>query len=178
MEQNYIEKEKNLLQKLKETNYAAFDGDRDDALNFVTDRLQTFPNYVNSVITEQMTIPMIRFRVDDPEQQGQMRMQIDRNRRICHDAAIDSVNQLNRISVLHGLPVFADIDTKDRTAVQDFCGEYVNQVYNNGIHGGMYESVKNRDREYDRSQISKRVAMIDAKCDIPYHHNETDYQLE
>lgn len=159
--QTYMEKQKNLLAKLQEANYAPYEGDKDEALNHIGQMLTGFTDYVNVVIREQVMTPIWRQRCEPEELKDNIEA-IDRQRRITHDACIANVNVLNRISGMVGLPPFADIDTSDRYAVADFIGDYVNEVFNGGIHGGMDAAVKDRHQDYDRKAVTDRVKDFEA----------------
>ena len=79
-----------------------------------------------------------------------------------HNCAIDSVNILNRMSKKFGLPPFADINTEQREEVADFCGAFVNQVYNKGIgkdrlFGNMHQATAGREVEYSTEQHSREI---------------------
>lgn len=161
----YIEKEKALLAAMKERGYqAVFDGSRDDALDTVEEQMGKFTGYVNVVIREQVMGPIWRDRCE-PEDLRERIMAIDRERRIAHNAAIDAVNILNRLSKAYGVAPFADIDTDDRHAVADMVGDYVAEVYSRGTgkdaRGGMDGATYGRNEEYDRKKIRERMEMIE-----------------
>ena len=157
---NYIEKEKAIIAKLAESKYELFDGDRDEALDFVASNLSKFTDYTNVVIREQVMQPIWRIRCE--------REDFIAN----HNAAIDAVNILNRTSKMLGLPPFAEVDTNNRYAVADFCGTYVNQVYNQGIGNTTIADVtKNRQVDYDTE--SHRRELLLASEDIPQAPDES-----
>lgn len=157
----FIQKEEALLRRLRETNYDLFDGDVDMAHKMLEDRLTIFPQYANVIIREQVMMPIWRNRCE-PEEFRQNCMDIDRQRKHTHDAAIDSVNILNRMSKALGLEPYADVDTNDRYAVADFIGNFVNEVYNDGIKGGIDTAVKEKTADYDTKKVGERLRRLDA----------------
>lgn len=160
---DYLEKEQRIIQKLHDTNYALFDGDKDDAFDTLDSAFRAFPDYVNIVVQEQTMMPIWRARLE-PEEFREHVTEIDRRRKNTHDVAIDSVNMMNRFSKALGLEPFAEVNTNDRHAVAEFVGQYVNQVYNHGI-GGFDEAVKQAQRSgYARSR-QDRLREIDAALD-------------
>lgn len=128
---SYLEKEIKILQKLKAQDYAAFSGNKDRALNFVSQKLQSFPDYMDIVIRQQTMIPIWKARYDGPEFRERCQ-DIDRSRRLTHDNAISSINGLNRLCKKLELEPFSTVDTTDRYAVADMIQDYTNEIYNAG----------------------------------------------
>lgn len=153
---NLIEKQNELLLKLHDTNYEIFDGNKDEALDFVGDSLMSFPNYANVVIREQIMTPIWRNRCDGEEFRENVE-RIDRQRRDAHDCAIDSINMLNRLNERLGLEPMFDVDTTDRHAVAECVGKYVNELYNNGIGNGFDDAVYEKTNEYDSKKVTQRL---------------------
>lgn len=145
----YLEKEQAILSKLQAENYASFDGDKEEAFDFLGARLDAFPAYVNAVVRMETMMPIWRARYDTQEFQDSVQ-RIDTERKHAHDAAIASVNILNRMSKSLGLEPFAEVDTNDRHAVAEMVGNYVNEVYNHGI-GGFDQAVKDKQRDNSRT---------------------------
>lgn len=137
----FIEKERALLTRLRETDYGAFD-DAEEAFEYVEKRLMSFPRYVN-IVTEEMIKTEIWNRRYEGQELRDKKMDIDGKRRILHNSAIDSINRLNRLSESLGLGVFADVDTEDRHAVAEYAGQVVNIVYNEGIGNAPGKSFDN-----------------------------------
>lgn len=159
---SFVKKEAELLQKMQENGYKQFGGDKDKALEFVGSRLQAFPDYANIVIREQVMIPIWRARFEGQEFRDHVQ-DMDRQRRSAHDSAIMSVNIMNRMCQNHGLEPFADINTQDRHAVAEFVGQYVNELYNNGINGGMDAATLGKRVDYDPKRPHNRLKELDAK---------------
>ncbi len=161
--EDYIEHEKNLIRKMQEDNFAMFDGDREEALDFLSGHLNRFTDYVNTVIREQYMGPLWKATLSTENYLDRVQT-LDKERRVKHNCAIDSVNILNRISKNFGLPPFADIDTEQRDEVANFCGAFTNQVYNKGLgkdrlFGNMHEATVGRDKEYATEQHNREIRM-------------------
>lgn len=170
---NFIQKEKALIQAMAKDNYAIFDGDRDDALDFITSSLEKFTDYANVVIREQVMQPIWNERCST-EDANYHRQRIDAERRMKHNGAIDSLNTLNRLSVKMGLPLFADIDTNDRYAVADMVGDYVNEVYNQGIGKGMDGATYQKTMDYDTKAHTRELRNFVS----PVTHHTVDTGME
>lgn len=121
-----------LLEVWTKENFESFDNDKDEALEFLSSELQSFPKYVNVVVNEQIMMPIYKAKYEGQDYRDAV-MNIDKSRRIQHEQVICSVNILNRTCDRHGIARFADIDTTDRHAVANFAGIFVNDLYNKGI---------------------------------------------
>ena len=168
---NYIEKEKTMIAKLKESNYELFDGDKTGALDFIGDKLDAFPKYANIVINQQITTPLIYNHYEGEELRDKIQ-DLDSKRHWAHERAIDSLNKLNRLSTNLGLEPFADVDTSDRYKVADFVGQYVSQVYDLG-QGKTLDDVTYNKRDQYETANTKRLAELDAKFDTILHTDAT-----
>lgn len=170
---NFLDKERRIIERLQQTKYEMFDGDKEEAFDFVSEQLEKFPQYTNIVIREQIMMPIWRFRYDGEELRDKIQ-DIDQKRKIAHDSAIASVNILNRLSKNLGLEPFADIDTNDRHEVANFVGQYVNEVYNKGIGNTFDDATHEKTEEYDTKKISSMLK------EVPDYHfdNESDNELE
>lgn len=157
----YMQKQKALLDKLEATGYAVYEGDKDEALDHVGSMLTGFADYANIIIRENVMMPIWRQRCE-PEEFRDRVTDIDRQRRIQHEACIANVNVLNRISGKLDLEPFMDIDTDDRNAVADAIGAYVNEVYNDGVHGGIDAATMERREQYDRKQVGERLRSLES----------------
>lgn len=157
----YLDKQDALLQKLHDTNYELFDGDKEEALSFVGDQLMTIPDYANVVIKEQIMLPIWRQRCEGAEYRENVQ-KIDAQRRNAHDRAINCMNILNRMNKGLGLEPFFDVDTTDRYAVADTVGKYVCEVYNEDKGSTFDDAVYNKSQEYNSEKITERLnATID-----------------
>ncbi|MBO5435431.1 DUF3232 domain-containing protein [bacterium] len=162
---SFIEKEKEMLKKLHSTNFEMFDGDKDEAFEFVESSLSAFPAYANTVIMEQIKLPMIRARYDGQEYRDAV-TQLDRDRHYAHESAITSVNMLNRLCTNLEIEPFANIDTSDRHAVAELVGQFVNEVYNQGIGNTFDDAVLNKDRVYDHTAIKSRIDELSQELNV------------
>ena len=151
-----LEKQRELFEKLQETNYEMFDGDKEDALSFIGDQLKSFPDYANIVIREQIMIPIWQHSCEGEEYRENVQ-RIDSQRRSAHNRAISGMNILNRLNKNLGLEPFFDIDTEDRYAVADTVGKYVNEVYNSGIGADFDTAVLDRKAEYDSKTVTDKI---------------------
>ena len=167
---SYIQKEKDMLARLKATNYALYDDEytekspKEDALDDIEDSLRNFPEYANIVISQQQRLPIIYARyADDPDTLRYQVTRLDTSRKIKHDACIASIGHLNAISDRLGLEPFMAVDTKDRYAVADAIGDYVNETYNHGIGKGLDGATYQKTSSYDASKVHDRLAGLDEK---------------
>lgn len=146
----YLQKEQRMLQKLVDTNYEAFHGDKDKALNFMSRRLEVFPEYMNIVVRMETMQPIWRAQFDGPEYRERVQS-IDTERKRTHDSAIASVNALNRLSDKLGLPPLSRVDTEDRHAVTEMISEYVSEVYKAGTNKDYGHDIKEHMQELQQS---------------------------
>lgn len=161
----FIDREKMLLEKLQQTNYEMFDGDKEEALDFVSQRLTAFPNYANVVIREQILTPIWRVNLEGQDLRDRI-MEMDQRRRSSHENAIASLNGLNRMCERLGIGKFADIDTTDRHAVADFVGDYVSEMYNNGTGKGFEAATSTKNREYDTARTRQRILEMEQELQV------------
>ena len=152
----YITKEQKILKALEKQNYKMFDGNKNEALDFIESTLTAFPTYANTVIREQIMTPIRRQRYEGQELRDKIQ-DIDEQRHWNHESAISSVNMLNRLSRNLGLELFANINTNDRHAVANMVGQYVNEVYNKGIGNTFDEATYRKSKEYDTGEIKKHL---------------------
>lgn len=120
----YVEKEKELMDAMKQTGFELFDGSSDDAYDTLERIFMAFVDYANCVIRMQVMVPIWRNRYEGEDLRDKIQ-EIDHTRRIYHEAAISSLVKLNRLCKMHGLPVYSDTDTSDRYAVADFVGTWI-----------------------------------------------------
>lgn len=116
-----------------------------DFCQFIGSRLDRFPEYVMAVARYDNTVSLAYATMSGEDLRDRV-TSADRNRKMAHDCAIDSVNILNRAFKKAGLPPFADIDTTDRSAVADFAGRFTIEAFDRQIYGedhAMDRAVKN-----------------------------------
>lgn len=151
-----LDKQEELLKKLNETEYEIFDGDREEALDFMNDTLSSFPDYANVVIREQVMTPIWKYQCEHDEYRDNITT-IDRQRRNAHDCAIDSMNMIKRLDQQLSLEPMFDIDTSDRHAVADTVGQYVCDVYNDGVGKTFDDATYNKTSEYDTKKNKRKT---------------------
>lgn len=122
----YIEKEKELMDAMRQNGFELFDGNSDDAYDTLERIFMAFVDYANCVIRMQVMVPIWRNRYEGEDLRDKIQ-EIDHTRRIYHEAAISSLVKLNRLCKMHGLPVYSDTDTSDRYAVADFVGTWISE---------------------------------------------------
>ena len=153
-----------LIGKLRESDYDLFDGNKDEAMDFLESKLTAFPHYANVVIQEQIMQPIWRARYDGQQLQDKV-MEIDQKRRIKHESAIAAVSILNRVSKSFGLEPFADIDVTDRHQVAEFTGAFISEMYNNGIGHTFNDATYGKDVEYKDQRVHDELAALDRNYD-------------
>lgn len=126
---NYIEKEEALLNKLKATGYALFDGDREKALDFVEKQFIAITEYIQVFVEEKISVTAIRARLEGTENTESISPVAQK----AYDDAVEGIKNLNDMFEKLELGKFADIDTEDVTAVKAFIGEYTRELYLKGI---------------------------------------------
>lgn len=132
---DYIEKEEKLLQAYKDKGFPAFDG-MDDFCEFVEEQMEKLPCYMDVVVEEQAMAPIWNMQHEGQELRDRVQ-HIDMQRRIAHNAGIDAISILNRLSERVGLERFMDVDIQDRHAVAEAIGGYMRELYSRGIRTGV-----------------------------------------
>lgn len=117
---DFIEKEEELLEKLKETGYSSFGGDKEEALDFVEEQLVKILHFSGDVASKR-----IRSRLG----QG------GTGEAVPADSAASGLDPLNRLCAELGLEPFTCIDTGDSEAVSGFIGQSVREIYRRGTGG-------------------------------------------
>lgn len=106
--------------------------------SFVQDSLMNFTKYFNTVYRDvlQQRSNKALFdmgRIDRDEYIYRIETN-DRARRVAHNVAIDSCNQLNRLCDRYNIERFCPAEEASRTEVADFIGKFVYDYYQEGIH--------------------------------------------
>lgn len=122
-----------MLQKI--TNLANACAGKEVEIGLLQRNLECFGNYVQAVVTMEYMMPII-MATTEGEQFKEKVTEYDYKRKLCHDAAIDACNILNRLSIRYGLEPFYTGSTDDRHEVAEFTGKIVSSLYYNGIHRG------------------------------------------
>lgn len=125
--------------------------EKNDDIRNVKDYLESFPRYLNSVISYAIASQMIRILYDGENYRDRMKS-LDENRRRKHIAATDAVNKLNTIAryyeVKEIIPIGRRLDSNsvdDREyAVKltyDFCTSvFLDEIERSGYNIGKGES--------------------------------------
>ncbi len=96
--------------------------------NFIIENVLCFSNYVTATNEHVYTICSIsELRKNNIISQDEFEYKlktIDTTRRLKHNKAIDSCNQLNRLCDRYNLPHICQIDTTDRYAVANFAAQF------------------------------------------------------
>lgn len=101
---------------------------RDMLFKAAEDGLRNFVDYVNAVYNMETKITIARFHMDDPREFQELVKMLDTERRHAHEAAIASINMIDRICVKCGVePVYGG--SQDRVEIGDFCGKIVNEYF-------------------------------------------------
>ncbi len=114
-----LEKQQALCDRLRETDYAPFNGDKETALREVFNGFSSIIEYVigTALAKEKMIVEQAAGRDTSGES-------ADPEEKAAYQKLTDSINMLNDLSKKLGLEPFADIDTSDPDSVRRFAGEY------------------------------------------------------
>jgi len=143
---SYLQKEENLIAALRSADYVCFNagrekgGDRDFTMEILQQMLASLPAYVNAVIAQQQSLPILKETAQDTQEYQFRFEQLDRKRHEAHLAAISAISWLNRVSAAHGLEPFAEVkcDLSDpsghesmtvRREIAGICIEYCDELY-------------------------------------------------
>ena len=184
-----VEKQTALLQAMKQQNYQHFfEGDKDDALDTISDAMNSFVEYQNSVINMAIMQPLLYARYEGEELRDRV-MNLDQTRRFKHESAIASSNMLNRICNAYGVEPFVNIPDgpveDQRAAVAEFTGTFCQEMYDSKRTRSPKESYEifqehvNQHKPYESGQIRSRLDAIDSKyaeeSSVPTEDNEISY---
>lgn len=116
------------------------DPDWSDMAENVVETLHACAGYVELVTSQEGMIQNARFRMDPPEFRAYV-MNLDRTRRIQHEALMTEVNVLNRLCKMVGLPPIApNVDENRRETYFDFAKQVVDEYFTTGPIGSVSES--------------------------------------
>jgi hypothetical protein len=118
---------KELLKALELNGYKPFDSQK-EAHDFLLERYEKIENYVHTVYMQHWNNISVRRRLSDDEMRREIE-RIDRNRTMVHNAAMDAINQLNRLGNMFGIEKVVDIDTIDRKVAARGIGEFVLETF-------------------------------------------------
>jgi len=102
------------------------------ALSVIQRSMNALGEYVNSVYTMELKMPILRFRLE-PEEFRNAIMELDRARHNAHEAAIDACRILNRICTQVGLENLYTGSLEERLEVADFCMSVVSTLFEDRV---------------------------------------------
>lgn len=106
---------------------------RDMCFDLVERGLRHYAEYVNCVYNMETRIAIARFHANDVEEYQNVVRGMDESRRIAHEAAIASVNIIDRLCDKFGVePIYGG--SQDRVAIGDFCGMIVSEYFDDRSH--------------------------------------------
>ncbi|MCM1497512.1 MAG: hypothetical protein NC124_03505 [Clostridium sp.] len=117
----YIEKQNQILERLKETDYAIFNHRKNKALDTVAGHFLALAGYADA-----KTKALIQSMIKDSESAEGTEGQPD-----TYADTVDSIRALNKIAEQLNLPPFADIDLQNQSQVERCIGGYAKELYGN-----------------------------------------------
>lgn len=102
--------------------------DDEDALEVITDAVDSFCDYIYAICRMETRLPVLSATLKGEEYRASF-TELDTNRSRCHDAAIANVGVLNRVTEGAGLGKIYTGDPTDRLAVAAFCKEIVDELF-------------------------------------------------
>lgn len=115
--------------------------DIDDA-EFVYTMYCDVQEYVNSIYTMQARIARMQMEGIDGDEWREAVQRMDRNRRLCHNAAISSIHMAQRLANVYGVESFCLVDEASlnnlddvdmRSSLTEFCIELMVAVFYQGV---------------------------------------------
>lgn len=116
-----IEKENEILAKLKESGFGTFDGDSEKAYSYFEEQLDKVLRYDEKELHEMVKN---RLHGDEFGEQEAVRREAEYERRV------SGLEALNKLCADLGLSPLADIDLGDMQAVEEFVGQCRWAFYN------------------------------------------------
>lgn len=118
-----IGKETEILERLKENGYSKFGGDKNAALDYVSDQLEKVLMYDTAMVGER-----IKKHLSGGESGAK-----DARETAEYERQASGLKALNKLCEELGLEPFTDVDTEDHVAVAAFVGQCRRDLYNRGI---------------------------------------------
>ena len=103
-------------------------------------QFNSFPRYVLAVYEMQIGTTFAKEMYEGADLRSKI-SELDRKRRIAHNAAIDACNVINRQCDKFGVPHICTDKTDNRYAVADFVGSFVSDVYFEGINARTMDEI-------------------------------------
>ena len=133
----YKERVSNLMNTIDQQNPVG-SSLRDMLFSAVESGMQNFVDYVNCVYNMETKIAIARFRADSASEYQEIVKRMDISRRNAHEAAIASINMIDRICDKCGVEkVYGG--SQDRVEIGDFCGKIVNEYFEGRSIGRVIE---------------------------------------
>lgn len=126
-----------LIAKLAESDYAAYDGEKDECLEDLEHAFDSMLAYANHVIMQQYQFPLWASRYEDEEFRDRV-SESDRARRNYHLGACASVNMVNRLCIMADVEelfpgLVAGEDREGRRQAAIAIGMFICDLYHDGI---------------------------------------------
>ena len=116
-----LEKQQAICDRLRETDYAAFGGDKDVAMKEVFNNFFFIIEYVVNIARRKNKLLAEQAAGADTSGED---AESPENEEAAYRKLTDAINMLNGLSKELGLEPFADIDMSDPKAVRRFASEY------------------------------------------------------
>lgn len=148
-----------LISKLVETDFAAYDGERDEVLEDLEKSFDSMLGYANHVIMQQYQFPIWNARFEG-EQFREKVSESDRTRRNFHLGACAHINMVNRLCVKIGVEelfpgLVASEDREGRRQAAVAIGTFICDLYHDGI------GAENPDRAFDNATMNRNGETYD-----------------
>lgn len=111
----FVEKHKNLIAKLAETDYGVFCGDKEKALSFVANNFELIADYINTMIRRQIMKPI--WNECDEKTSFESKQE-----KAAYGYALIGAKRLNNLARTLGDEPLFDID---KTKLRNDFGEYI-----------------------------------------------------
>lgn len=103
----------------------------EEDLDFIESRMQTFTDYISHVTHMEIRMQRLRIEGIDGQEWRDQVQDMDQTRRMKHDAAMDAINQLNRLCKANGVDLFyeGEVDHEHRTEIGDEIEKIVHEYF-------------------------------------------------
>lgn len=122
----FIEKEKRILTRLRETDYTLFNHDKYDALNYVKSCLLTIAHYRTTSVKSEIAV-----KTNKGSKQIIETVLENKNKALID--ATKCIKSLNKLCKQLDIEPFIMIDTKDTASVENAIGKFADELFQNGI---------------------------------------------
>lgn len=125
---------------------------RDKALSVFEATINSMGDYINCVLYMETGLQVARFRLEGQELRDRI-MELDRRRRLAHDAMLGRVSALNRICGMVGCEPFFAGDVADRYKVTDYAMTVTQALF------------VNRNQSSKQMSLEEIQKVVEAKTD-------------